>query len=161
MWKRLITSFLVVLTIISFSTLSYGSSITPKSDTMDTSKYKILNPEKTSFSTRNKVILVNGKAPKGTEITIDVYGTTDLTKKNFNLDKLPSEKDYINTLSESVKAGNMGFFQKEIDLILGINKIVVTFNVGDLEPVELIVYYYETTSGSKEVKFSEIVPKLN
>lgn len=154
MLRRLVASFLIILTIFSFGTLSYGAS-----------KYQVLNPEKSSFSTRNKVILINGKAPTGTEVNIDVYGTTDLTKKSFNLDKLPSEKDYINILSESAKAGNMGFFQKELNLILGINKIIVNFNVEGLEPMEFIVYCYDKTepgiAGSKEIKFSEIVPKLN
>lgn len=149
-------SFLIVLTIISFSTFSYGASAP---------KYEVLNPEKDSFSTRNKVILINGKAPTGTEIDIEVYGTTDLTKKNFNLDRLPSEDDYIKIVTESVKAGNMGFFQKELNLILGINKVVINFNVKGLEPKEFIIYYYEPAgsgiNSGKDVKFSEIVPKLN
>ena len=162
-WRRLIASILIAFSIISFSTLGFAAPDT----TIDKSKYEILNPEKSSFSTSNKVILINGKAPTGTEITIDVYGTTDLTRKNFNLDQLPTEEDYIEIMTDTVKSGNMGFFQKQIDLVLGINKIIITFDVEELSPEELIIYVYDKTKAeteitkAREAKFSEIVPLLN
>lgn len=163
MLRRLIASFLIILAMVSFTTISYGASTSNKNLTPDITQYKVLNPEKSSFSTRNKVMLINGKAPTGTEINIDVYGTTDLTKKNFNLDKLPSEEDYINILSESVISGNLGFFQKELNLILGINKIIINFNVEGLEPLEFIVYCYEKAqsgiNSGNNIKLSEILQK--
>ncbi len=70
-------------------------------------------------------------------------------------------------MTDTVKSGNMGFFQKQIDLVLGINKIIITFDVEELSPEELIIYVYDKTKAeteitkAREAKFSEIVPLLN
>lgn len=170
MWKRLMAALLICLSIFSFTTFGYATdSITVKAKPdaiIDVSKYEILKPEKTMYSTDDKTFLINGKAVPGTEITIDVYGTTDLTKKNFNLDKLPSEKDYIHVLTESINSGNIGFFHKQLELVKGINKVIINFNVEDLLPVEIIVYVYdrEITTGvinrTRETRISELLPLL-
>lgn len=131
MWKRILACLLIVLSVVSFSSMGFATNL------VDTTKYEILNPEKSSYSTNDKVILINGKAPSGTEVKIDVYGTTDLSKEgNFTLDKLPTEKDYILLLSETTVSGNMGLFQKQLDLLKGVNKIVIDFQVEGVEPVE-------------------------
>lgn len=162
MWKRIITSFLIVLSIISLSSFSYADT------TVDASKYEILKPEKLTYSTEDKVILIIGKAPSGAEVVIDHYGTrnTDLTKNTFNLDKLPTEKDYVLILSDKVVSGNMGFFQKQTDLVKGINKIDIDFGVEGVEPAEIIVYVYERIrpgSGiriNRDSRVSEVLPLL-
>ncbi len=144
MWKRIITCIMIMLSLMSFSTLSYATVV-------DASKYEIINPEKSSYSTEEKVVLINGKAPSGTEVTINVYGTTDISikntkngkDKNFNLDKLPTEDDYILMSTEKVSSGNMGLFQKQMDLVKGINKIVINFGVEGIDKVEIIVYVYD------------------
>lgn len=130
---------LIVLSIVSiglFSDQTYATEV-------DSSKYEVLNPTKSSFSITDKVYLINGKAPTGTDVTIEVYGTTDLTKKSFNLDRLPSEDDYIEIFSETVTSGNMGFFQKQIDLVMGINKVVVDFDIEGIEVKEYIIFVYD------------------
>lgn len=136
MWKRFVACIMIALSLLSLSGLTYATNV------VDQTKYEVLNPEKSSYSTRDRVILINGKAPSGTEITIDVYGTTDLTRSAFNLDKLPTEKDYILLLTETVTSGNLGLFQKQMDLVKGINKIVVKFNVEGVEPKEFIVFVH-------------------
>lgn len=166
MWKRLIASILISFSIMSFSTFGYAVPNDSKNVTIDSTKYEILNPEKSSFSTSDKVILINGKAPTGTEVTITVYGTTDLTKRNFNLEELPEEEDYIEIMSETVTSGNMGFFQKQMDLVLGINKIVVDFGIEGLPKRELIIYVYDKAKAEasltkpKGVKLMEVIPSL-
>lgn len=130
MKKRFISICLLLLLVFGFQASTYAS------------EYEILNPEKDTFSTRNKVVLVNGKAPTDTKIVMDIYGTTDLTRKNFNLANLPKDEDYIKRLTEEVKAGNMGFFKKEIELILGVNKIVVKFDRTDIAE-EIVIYVYD------------------
>lgn len=170
MWRKIVATLLVCLSIFSISTFGYASnSLTVKAKPgiiIDTSKYEILKPEKDLYSTDDKIFLINGKAVPGTEISIEVYGTTDLTRKNFNLDKLPSEKDYIQVLTETLNAGNIGFFQKQMELVKGINKVVINFNVEGLLPVEIIVYVYDkvlaegTINSTKEVKISELLPLL-
>lgn len=170
MFKKVAICILIVLSIVSFSSYSYATDIvvTAKKNTkVDTSRYEILNPEKSSFSTENKVILINGKAPTGTVVTIDTYGTTDLTKKSFNLDKLPTDKDYIKILTEEVTSGNMGFFQREINLIMGVNKVIINFGVEDLLPVEIIIYVFDKVAAERSInnhrglKISEILPMMN
>lgn len=154
MFKRLLVSVLIGISIISFSNFGYATSkaTVPKEiQKIDTSKYELLNPEKDNFSTESKIILISGKAPTGAEISIEVYGTTDLTKKSFNLDKLPEEKDYIKTSTEVAVSGNMGFFKKEMDLIMGINKIIIDFGLEELPPVELIVYVYDKAIAEKDI----------
>jgi len=140
--RRIIASFLLVLTVLSF---------TGGSSAYASSNYKVLNPEKNAFSTMNKVVLVNGKAPTGTKVIMEVHGTTDLSRKNFNLANLPKDKDYIKRLTESAEAGNMGFFQKELALALGVNKVVVKFDKTKLSE-EIIIYVYDKTNLEQDRK---------
>lgn len=159
MWKKFVLCALICISLISFSSLSFA---------VDASKYEVLKPEKESYSSTDKVILLNGKAPSGTEIVIDVYGTNDIDieKKTFNLDKLPTDKDYILVVSEKVTSGNMGFFQKQMDLVKGINKVVVNFGVEGVESKEFIVYVYDKAKTNnrlnvtRDSKLSEILPLL-
>lgn len=114
-------------------------------------EYEIINPEKLSYSTDEKIALINGKAPAKSKIIIKVLGTTDLSKKTFNLEKLPEEKDYIEISKEDLIVGNLGIFQKKLDLVMGINKILVDFNTENVENVEIIVYVYEKAPSISEV----------
>lgn len=155
MKKGIIACLLIILSIVSFSQIGYATKV------VDATKYEILNPEKSSYSTNDKVILINGKAPSGTEVKIDVYGTTELTKEgNFTLDNLPSEKDYILLLTETTTSGNMGLFQKQLDLLNGINKIIIDFQVEGVEDVEKIVYVYNRTKPARQTKITTILPLL-
>ena len=47
--------------------------------------------------------------------------------------------------------GNLGIFQKKLDLVMGINKILVDFNTKNVENVEIIVYVYEKAPSISEV----------
>lgn len=111
------------------------------------SEYEILNPNKQAYSTRNRVVLLNGRAPTNTRVSIDLYGTTDLTRRNFNLANLPKEGDYIKRLTTEARSGNMGYFQKELNLTPGVNKINVSFEnlrgQKTIETEEIIVYLYD------------------
>lgn len=160
MWKKLLICTLIALCIISigiYNDTAYATEV-------DTSKYEVLNPTKDSSSITDKVYLINGKAPTGTDVTIEVYGTTDLTKKSFNLERLPEEDDYINIFSETVTSGNMGFFQKQIDLVMGINKVVVIFDVEEVLPMEYIIFVYDKSIaesdiiGPKQIRFGGLTP---
>lgn len=167
MWKRIVACIMIAISLLSLGNFSYATNV------VDTTKYEILNPEKASYSTKERVVLINGKAPSGTEVTIDVYGTTDsirritnsdklAIKKDFNLDKLPTAEDYILLLSEKVTSGNLGLFQKQLDLIKGINKIVINFGVEGVETKEIIIYVYnrDRIVTRESNKISEILPLL-
>lgn len=122
--------------------------------TLTTNKagYEVINPDRDSFSTETKVALINGKAPAKTPITIKLYGTTGGNRNNtFNLNKLPSSKDYIEVSSDTIYSGNLGFFQKQQDLVMGINKIVIDFGAKDVKPIEIIVYVYEKAPSLIEI----------
>ena len=139
MKKKYIVGLLLIITILSIVSFGNASAQT----------YEVINPEKKAYSTMNKVVLVNGKAPTGTTITIDLYGTTDLTRKTFNLGNLPKDEDYIKRLTESATSGNMGFFQKELALVLGVNKVVIQFDETDLSE-EIIIYVYDKSNLSQD-----------
>lgn len=157
MWKRLLVSLFIGVSLLGFNSVGHSVEATNKSNIelkADGKKYEITQPEKLSYSTESKIALINGKAPAKTSISIKIYGTTDITKKNFNLDKLPTDKDYIEIFTETIKSGNMGLFQKQLDLVMGINKIIIDFNVVGEEPKEIIVYVYDKAPTLAEILLS-------
>jgi len=142
MIKKIIFSVVFFLAFLSLGQESFATS-TINQTTASSIEYDIIKPEKKIYSSSEKVVLINGKAPSGTEVTIEIYGTTDLTRRTFNLDHLPLEEDYILISTDSVVSGNMGFFQKQLDLVRGINKIIINFGVEGIANKEIIVYKYD------------------
>lgn len=160
MFKKIVLSLFVFFAIITFS-------ITGQAQKVDLSKYEVIYPiEEKISSTVDKNILINGKAPTGSNVNIDIYVTTDLTKKNFNLSKLPEESDYISTSTTNLTSGNMGFFQHEVSLVLGINKIILDFGIKEIDPKEFIIYVYDNSmeignfKNPSPKKITELVPIL-
>ncbi len=141
MIKKMLFSLVIFLAFLSIGEISYATS-TINQTTTSGIEYDIIKPDKQSYSSSEKVVLINGKAPSSTEVTIEVYGTTDLTRRNFNLDNLPLAEDYILIYTDSVVSGNMGFFQKQLDLVNGINKINIDFGVEGVANKEIIVFKY-------------------
>ena len=142
MIKKMIFSLVFFVAFLSIGDISFATS-TINQTTTTAIEYDIIKPEKKSYSSSEKVVLLNGKAPSGTEVTIEIYGTTDLTRRNFNLDNLPLGEDYILIDTQSEVSGNMGFFQKQLDLVSGINKIVINFGVEGISNREIVVYKYD------------------
>lgn len=165
MWKKLLIGFFLCASILTFSTVSnatVGNTTTTElknAVNIDKSKYEVLNPEKRAYTTKDKVTFINGKAPSETKITIQVYGTTDLTRKSFDLHTLPKKDDYIESYSTEVISGNMGFFDKQLDLVSGINKIILNFNVEGVPNIEIIVFVQTNmTKGTERIRLSNILP---
>jgi len=119
---------------------------------VDLSKYRIIKPEKKAYSIEDKIEFINGIAPPGTTITVEVYGTTDLTRKNFNLLFLPSEDDYIEVSTDTLVSGNSGTFSKQLELVTGINKIIIKFGVEGVPDEEIIIFVNPKNSNSKDIK---------
>lgn len=161
MWKKILASLFLGASIIAVSSVGFATNPTTEptkiEHKVDLTKYQITVPEKLAYSTEDKVAFIHGTAPAGTSIKIEVYGTTDLTRKNFNLLKLPADDDYIEVFTETLKSGNMGFFDKQLDLVTGINKIIIKFEVENVPPIEIIVFVKtpENTNIPKDVKFTE------
>lgn len=164
MWKKLLVALFIGTSIFTISSVGYATNTgnATKTETVieekvDLTKYQVTRPEKDAYSTDDKVAFIHGKAPAGTSITIEVYGTTDLTRKNFNLLRLPADDDYIEVFSETIKSGNMGIFDKQLDLVTGINKIIIKFGVEDVPPREIIVFVKTQESGNapKDVRITE------
>lgn len=172
MWKKLMIGFFLCVSIMTFSTVSHatlgtttetelknGVNIDKKE--VDTSRYGLINPEKRAYTSKDKVTFINGKAPSGTKITIKVYGTTDLTRKNFDLHTLPKRDDYIESYSDEVISGNMGFFDKQLDLVSGINKIILNFNVEGVSNIEIIVFVQTNMAkATEQMKITNILPMI-
>ena len=174
MLKRVVAGTLVLATILANGAVGYASGTvnTTKDPNVkiesleETQKYQIFSPEKEKYATTDKVVLLSGKAPKGTVVSIEVYATTDLTNKNFDLDNLPDEKDYVCIYDESLKVGKSGKFAKQIDLLLGVNKVLVTFKTDKESPnVEKIIYVTDLSQAKEAVDnmndtaFSDLMKK--
>ncbi|MGM0396122.1 MAG: hypothetical protein ACQEP4_03615 [Bacillota bacterium] len=144
MFKRTLASLMIMMAVLGFAGFSHASGLTTDTAISTRADYEIIKPERQIYSSSERVVLFNGKAPSGTEITIELYGTTDLTRRSFNLDRLPAPDDYILRTRETVTSGNLGFFQKQMDLVSGINKLVIDFGVEEVENKEFIVYKYDT-----------------
>lgn len=135
MFRKTIIGLLIVLFIFGFANTSFASNVNDR--------YEIIKPEKLSFSSSERVVLINGRAPSGTQVSINIYGTTDLTRRSFNLDRLPSEQDYILIANEKITTGNLGLFQKQMDLVRGINKIIIDFGVTGVSNREFIIFTFD------------------
>lgn len=145
MWKKIAASlfaFIIILSLSTGSIVGYAASMRKAKPKVDISKYQVSVPKEDSSSSNKKAALVSGSAPKGTSIVIDHYGAVDLTGKNYSLAKLPKDDEYVLISSQTIKSGQVGFGE-EIELIMGINKIIVTFNVNGVPTVEKVIYYYE------------------
>lgn len=160
MWKKILVGLFVGASLLAISPIGYAANTTDTTkieQKVDISKYQVTLPEKLAYSTEDKVTFIHGIAPAGTSIIIEVYGTTDLTRKNFNLLKLPADDDYIEIFTDTIKSGNMGFFDKQLDLVTGINKIIIKFEAEGIAPIEIIVFVKtpENTNIPKDIKFTE------
>lgn len=170
MWKKLLFGIFICGALLTINTVGYATGDTttkaePKNSVnidkkrSDLDKYQLISPEKTSYTSTKKIAFVNGKAPSGTIVNIKVYGTTDLTRKNFNLSKLPKADDYIEAFADEVKSGNMGFFNKQLDLVAGINKIILNFDVEGVPNIEIIVLVKtNTVKSTQTLKITDIIP---
>lgn len=176
MWKKLLIGFFLCVSLMAFSTVGHATGETTtktelknsfnidkveqvENKEVDKSKYGLISPEKTAYTTKDKVAFINGKAPSETKVTIQVYGTTDLTRKSFDLSTLPGEDDYIESYTDEVISGNMGFFDKQLDLVSGINKIILNFNVEGVPNIEIIVFVKtDITRTTEQVKITDIFP---
>ena len=143
MFKRTLASLMIMMAVLGFASFAHASTVTTGNAISTRTDYEIIKPEKEIYSSSERVVLINGRAPSGTEITVELYGTTDLTRRSFNLDRLPAHEDYILIKSDSVTSGNLGFFQKQMDLVRGINKLVIDFGVEGVEYKEFIVFKYD------------------
>lgn len=130
MKKRMVSLSLLIMIIFLIGTPSYANS-----------KYTLIAPEKESTSTTRNTTLISGKAPLGTEVTINVYGASNITGKKFSLKNMPEEDDYILISKQNIKSGVLGFGE-EVKLIKGINKIIVSFKVDGVESIQRIIYNY-------------------
>ncbi|MCF6464432.1 hypothetical protein [Clostridium sp. Cult2] len=162
MWKKLMTSLVVMIIILFISTVGFAASTNntrPRFDKVDITKYQVITPENDSSATTKKVVLISGKAPEGTSIVIDVYGAIDLTGKNYSLTKLPDKDAYTHISTKTIKSGAVGFGE-EIELILGINKIIITFDVNEVPSVEKILYCYEVAQAVDNLRSLPISPTI-
>ena len=144
--RRIIISIFVLIMFFTISNIGYAANTQT-----DKTKYQVVLPSDPSMSTGEKITLISGRAPEGTNVVIYVYGTTDLTGKNFNLNKLPEENDYILISSETIKAGKLGF-AKEVELVNGINQIVAAFEIKGTPQDLRIISVYDTVLAEEAAK---------
>ncbi len=165
MWKKILAGFFIGISLFAISSVGHSAGLTNTTkieQEVDLTKYQLTEPQSDAYTIYDKITFINGKAPTGTSIIISVYGTTDLTRKSFDLSKLPTDDDYIEVFQETIKTGNIGTFGKQLDLVTGINKIIITFDVEGVPPVEIIVLVKtpETMNNNKEKKLENIIDAM-
>lgn len=153
MRRKVVALLLVLITITSISLCAFA-------DDVDSSKYQVILPEEEASAYKNKVMLVSGKAPVGTNISIELYGVVDLTGSKYSLVNLPNEEDYTLVSTLDIESGPLGFAE-EIELISGINKIIVNFNVEGVSSIERIVYYYEAQQVFDTLRNTSVISTTN
>lgn len=153
MWRRFVALLFALITIINISSFAFA-------DDIDSSKYQVILPKEEASAYKNKVILISGQAPVGTKISIELYGVVDLTGNKYSLINLPNKDDYTLISTSDIESGPLGF-AKEVELIRGINKIIVNFNVEGIASVERIVYYYEAQQIFETLRNSSVIPTAN
>jgi len=154
MRRRTLITIFVLIIILTIPNMGYAASARRR----DSNRYKVNIPSDPTISTKEKVTLVSGSAPSGTEIGIEVYGTTDLTGKKFNLNKLPKNSDYILISNETIKSGRLGF-AKEVELVNGINKVIVIFKVNGIPQEQRIIYVYDKALAEEAAKNLKLLIK--
>lgn len=153
MCRKIVALLFALVTIINVSTVALA-------DDVDISKYQVILPKEETSAYKNKVILISGQAPVGTKISIELYGVVDLTGNKYSLINLPNKDDYTLISTADIESGPLGF-AKEVELIRGINKIIVNFNVEGIDSVERIVYYYEAQQIFETLRNSSVIPTAN
>lgn len=153
MWRKIVALLFALITITNISTIALA-------DNVDSSKYQVILPKEEASAYKNKVILISGQAPVGTKISIELYGVVDLTGNKYSLINLPNKDDYTLISTADIESGPLGF-AKEVELISGINKIIVNFNVEGIDSVERIVYYYEAQQIFETLRNSSVIPTAN
>lgn len=153
MWRKIVALLFALITITNISTIALA-------DNVDSSKYQVILPKEEASAYKNKVILISGQAPVGTKISIELYGVVDLTGNKYSLINLPNKDDYTLISTADIESGPLGF-AKEVELIRGINKIIVNFNVEGIDSVERIVYYYEAHQIFETLRNSSVIPTAN
>lgn len=148
MFKRILSSTLVLIILSTGSVVSYSSGMT--SNLRDESNIKINNksndivvfrPEE-NLVTSDKTILLSGSGEKDSKIIIEVYSLSDSLRDKYSFENLPKEEDYLNPSKKEIKVGPFGIFLKELDLKLGINKIHVYKEGTEEEDKENIIEKY-------------------
>lgn len=134
MKRRVLSTILAFIMVFSISTASFATD----------GKYQVNTPKKGAVSTTKDTILISGKAPRGTSLSIDLYGAADIRGKNYTLANLPDDSDYVFISKQNIKSGAAGFGE-EVKLIKGINKVIVSFKVDGVKSVQKIVYYYDAS----------------
>lgn len=153
MWRKL-TAGLFILMIIFI--IPMGGI----ADDIEVSKYQVTIPEEDISFSKNNIALILGKAPEGTDVKIEVYGAIDLNKEKYSLNKLPQEEDYTLISTLELKSGALGFAE-EVELISGINKIIVHFNVEDVPSIEKIIYYHNPQTITNNFRNTSVFPTTN
>lgn len=110
----------------------------------------ISQPVEKSFSTDKKLCFINGKAESGKVLEIKIYSAMDL-KGKYDLLNLPLEDEWIEVSSEEITVGKLGIFDKQLDLVSGINKVVIKSEKE--EDIVIFILVREKT-----VKIQDLIP---
>ncbi len=132
--------------------------------------FRVKAPDHDIYSTIDEVLLINGSAPRNTEVEIK-HSLKDLSYKEFESykDKYPKLDDFTKHFEEekikddgyeelsktSISVGSLGIFSKKLTLMNGLNKIVVS----DKDKMQKVFYIYLTDADklSESITFMKTI----
>ena len=139
----------VLIFILCLFIFTIGSSSFAK----DAYVFKVTKPDQDIYSTIDETLFINGSAPKNANVEIKHY-LKDISFKDFESykDKYPKLDDFKKHFEEevikddgyeelsktSISVGSLGIFSKKLNLMGGVNKIVIS----DGAKAEKVFYIY-------------------
>lgn len=142
-------------------------TIQSMSSAKDTYTFKVSKPDKDIYSTIDEIMLINGSAPKNTDVEIKHFLTqTSFKDYESYRDKYPKLEDFAKHFEDekvgddgyeelsktSINVGSLGIFSKKLVLMKGLNKIVISDNAKG----ERVYYIYLTDAA----KLSESLTRM-
>ena len=142
-------------------------TIQSMSSAKDAYTFRVTKPDNDIYSTIDELMLINGSAPKGTDVEIkhylkeisfkdfesykDKYPKLDDFKKHFEEEKV-GEDGYEELSKTSINVGSLEIFSKKLTLVKGLNKVVISGGAKG----EKVFYIYLTDA----VKLSESLARM-
>lgn len=100
---------------------------------------EIVGPEDKKTTTNN-IVLISGIGKQGTNVIVEVYSTVSINKDAFSLDNLPKDDEYILFETHDLEISSLGSFAKELELEIGLYKIVFSTKKDDVVEVKATRY---------------------
>ena len=125
--KKKVLIFILCLFIFTIGSVSIAK---------DAYVFRVSKPDQDIYSTIDEALFINGSAPKNANVEIKHY-LASVSYKDFE-EEMIKEDGYEELSKTSISVGSLGIFSKKLNLMGGVNKIVIS----DGAKAEKVFYIY-------------------